>query len=186
MSQLIVLGFEQDAEAKKFVTRLQDLQAAKAVGISDLVRVRRLPDGKVRIYQAETLTGVGALSGAFWGVLIGLIFLMPWVGMAAGAVAGAVAGYFADFGISDEFMREVARTVKPGETAVFILADRPDTEALTAAMVPWTGKVSVITTNLTEADQAQLAEMFGTDSPAAGADPDTDQNAPDEEDPDGR
>ena len=40
--------------------------------------------GKVRIHQAVSLTAAGAASGALWGTLIGMLFLMPVAGLAIG------------------------------------------------------------------------------------------------------
>ena len=33
-----------------------------------------------KTWQATNLTGAGAMDGAFWGMLFGLIFFMPFVG----------------------------------------------------------------------------------------------------------
>jgi len=38
------------------------------------------------------MTGTGALGGAFWGLLFGLLSFTPILGMAAGAGAGALGG----------------------------------------------------------------------------------------------
>ena len=78
--------------------------------------------GKIKLHQAVNLTAHGAVSGGFWGALVGLIFLNPLLGMAVGATAGAVSGGLADVGIDDKFMgdgrRHAARelcAVRPGQ-----------------------------------------------------------------------
>lgn len=43
------------------------------------------PDGKIKLHQTMSPTGAGALGGAAWGGLIGLLFLAPLFGMAIGA-----------------------------------------------------------------------------------------------------
>ena len=50
--------------------------------------VERKDDGKIKLHQ-PSLAGAGALGGAAWGGLIGLIFLVPFFGMAIGAASGA-------------------------------------------------------------------------------------------------
>lgn len=57
-----------------------------------------------------SLVGTGALGGAFWGLLIGIIFWMPWLGMITGAAAGAIAGKFSDVGVDDKFIKLVSST----------------------------------------------------------------------------
>jgi uncharacterized membrane protein len=48
-------------------------------------------------------TAVGAVSGRFRGLLIGVLFLNPIIGVALGAASGAL-GALTDYGINDDFM----------------------------------------------------------------------------------
>ena len=43
---------------------------------------RQGANGKIKLHQAINLTAAGAISGGFWGSLIGLIFLNPLLGLA--------------------------------------------------------------------------------------------------------
>ena len=70
-----------------------------------LLREAYREDGKVKVKQSNNLVGAGALGGAFWGMLIGLFFFMPWMGLAIGASSGAIAGKFSDYGIDDSFIK---------------------------------------------------------------------------------
>ncbi len=78
----------------------------------------------MRVRQAFNLVGAGALGGAVWGALIGLVFLTPWLGIAVGGIAGALAGRFTDIGIDDAFIREVGEGVPPGSSAFFLLIEQ--------------------------------------------------------------
>ena len=75
----------------------------------------------MKLHQAVNLTAAGAVSGGFWGSLIGLIFLNPLLGLAVGAGAGAVSGALSDLGINDQFMKDLAATMTPGSSALFVL-----------------------------------------------------------------
>ena len=55
-----------------------------------MVVVTKDDKGKVKLYQAQNLTAAGAVSGSFWGTLIGMIFPNPLLGAAIGAGAGAL------------------------------------------------------------------------------------------------
>ena len=96
------------------------------IGLQDVVKVVRRADGKTKIHQGTNLTAKGALSGGFWGMLIGLIFWMPWLGFAIGAATGAISGKLTDIGIDDEFIKETAEAIKPGEAGVFMLVGESD------------------------------------------------------------
>jgi uncharacterized membrane protein len=63
---------------------LGQLQKERLVTLDDAAVVVRRQDGKVKVNQATSLVGAGSLGGAFWGMLIGLLFFMPWLGLAVG------------------------------------------------------------------------------------------------------
>jgi uncharacterized membrane protein len=123
MSHLVVFAMPTIDGAYAMRDALDDLRALDLVDVKDAAVVERHEDGAVRVRQAFNLVGAGALGGAAWGALIGLIFLTPWLGIAVGAVAGGLAGAFTDFGIDDDFIREVGEGVKPGSSALFLLID---------------------------------------------------------------
>ena len=55
-------------------------------------------------------TDEGALGGMFWGLLLGTLFFVPFLGVAVGTVSGALVGHFATYGISGtSLMRSAAR-----------------------------------------------------------------------------
>ncbi|UCC61723.1 MAG: DUF1269 domain-containing protein, partial [Anaerolineae bacterium] len=96
MSNLVVLAFDTETGAEDMRLELVDLQKQKIITLEDAAVVVRKQDGKVKVKQAQSLVGAGALGGAFWGMLIGLIFWMPWLGLAAGALGGALGGALTD------------------------------------------------------------------------------------------
>lgn len=158
MSDLVVLGFENEAEADGFIAKLQGMQKEHILSLQDLVKVTVDAEGKPKIKQSNNLAVTGALGGAFWGMLIGLIFLMPLVGMAAGALGGALGGKMSDYGIDDDFIKEVAAKVKPGQAALFLLVAEatPDKVAEEIAGT----KAEVIKTNMSNEAEQKLREAF--------------------------
>jgi uncharacterized membrane protein len=94
MSDLYVLAFKTETGAQEAAETIKDLQKQELITLEDAAIVVRREDGKVKVKQAQSLVGAGALGGAFWGMLIGLIFWMPWLGLAIGALSGAVAGHW--------------------------------------------------------------------------------------------
>ncbi len=91
------------------------------IDLGDAVVAVKDEKGKVKLHQAVNLTAYGAMSGGFWGALIGLILLNPLLGVAMGATAGAVSGALKDVGINDGFMKELAGGLAPGSSALFVL-----------------------------------------------------------------
>ncbi|AKB37206.1 putative membrane protein [Methanosarcina siciliae C2J] len=113
------------------------------------------------------MTGVGALSGAFWGMLFGLIFLVPIFGMVVGAAIGALSASFADVGISDDFIKSVRSKVTEGTSALFLLTS----DAVQDKVVEATRgmKFELIASNLSQEEEDKLREVFAEEEAAAPA-----------------
>src|SRR5262249_59639015 len=77
--------------------------------------------GHIKLSQLFHPAASGAVSGTFWGALIGMIFLMPLAGAAIGAASGALGGALADVGINDQFMKDAAQNLQAGNAALFLL-----------------------------------------------------------------
>jgi uncharacterized membrane protein len=159
MSDLVVVAFDDEKTAFRVRDKLAQLQTAHLVGLEDVVVVVRREDGKVNIKQAINLTGAGALSGSFWGLLIGMLFWAPWLGLALGAISGAIGGAMKDIGIDDNFIKEVSESIEPGQSAIFMLIYEATPDKFLQQISEFPGKV--IQTSLTEAQEAKLREAFG-------------------------
>src|SRR5215471_9778592 len=121
MSTLVVIDYESEVKAEEVRLALLKMQKEYLIDLHDAVVVVRDEKGKVRLRQLYNLTAAGALSGGFWGALMGLLFLSPLFGFAIGAAAGAVAGALRDVGINDNFMKDLGKTLKPGTAALCVL-----------------------------------------------------------------
>jgi len=131
MSDLIAIAYSDVPTARSVADNLVEAQKAHLIGLDDLVVVERQEDGKVKLHQ-PSLAGVGALGGAAWGGLIGLLFLAPLLGMAVGAATGAVAGKFTDAGVDDAFMKQLGQQLEDGNAAVVALVRSANYERILA------------------------------------------------------
>ncbi len=120
MSDLVAIAYPDLATAQEVTANAARAQQAHLLELDDMVVIERREDGKVKLHQ-PSLAGAGAASGALWGGLIGLIFLMPLFGMAIGAASGAAAGAVSDYGVDDKFMKELGEGLEPGSAAVLLL-----------------------------------------------------------------
>src|SRR5215213_2561675 len=162
MSTLAVIAYPQENTAAEAAGRLAQMQKEYLIDLEDIAWVTKKPDGKMKLHQGTGLTGAAAAGGAFWGFLFGLIFFVPLFGMALGAATGALAGKLTDFGIDDKWMKEVAGSIQPGGSGLFVMARNTNTERVLPEMAKFGG--TVIRTNLTTEQQQALEEAL---SPAA-------------------
>jgi uncharacterized membrane protein len=60
--------------------------------------------------------------------------MIPLAGSAIGVASGALGGNLADLGINGEFMRQVARTPRSGNAALFLLIRSMTTDKVLAVL----------------------------------------------------
>ena len=80
MSDLVSIAFPTEAAAEEVRKKLLDIQQEYLIELGDAVIAVKQPNGGVKLNQLFHPTAAGAATGAFWGTLIGLIFLMPLAG----------------------------------------------------------------------------------------------------------
>lgn len=124
MSDLVVIAYPSEEKAEEVRKKLLAMQQEYLIELGDAVVAVKSEDGSIKLNQLFHTTAAGAVSGTFWGSLVGLVFLMPLVGAAIGAASGALGGYLTDVGINDDFMKESAQVLQPGTAALFVLIRR--------------------------------------------------------------
>jgi uncharacterized membrane protein len=159
MSNLVVVGFDNAADAFQMRGALAQMQTQYLIEMEDAVVVTRDAKGAVQLHQAVNLTAAGAVSGAFWGTLIGLLFFNPLLGAAVGAGSGALSGKLADIGINDQFMKDLSATLSPGSAALFVLVRRSTPDKVLEGLKPFAGKGRVLQTSLTRDKEEQLRAL---------------------------
>jgi uncharacterized membrane protein len=159
MSELIVFAFSDEKGASEMDEAIQRLKKEQLITLDDAAVVVRGHDGKVKVKQAVNLVGVGTVGGAFWGMLIGLLFWMPWLGMAIGAITGAISGKLSDYGINDDFIHEVAQTIEPGGSALFLLISTWTEDKVLDQLSKFNPKV--VRTSLSKEEELKLKAAFG-------------------------
>jgi uncharacterized membrane protein len=108
--------------------------------------------------QLVDLVKAGALTGMFWGMLFGLIFVTPLFGIAVGSAVGAFGGTFRDYGIDDNFIKDVRGAVTAGTSALFLMTSDAVIDRVVDAMK--NTKFEFIATNLSTDQERKLREAF--------------------------
>lgn len=154
MSTLIAIKYDDPYQAEEIRLKFLKMQKEYLVDLEDAVVAVKDANGKVRLHQIINTTKMGALSGGFWGTLIGLIFLNPLLGLAVGAASGAVIGALTDVGIDNDFMKELAENLQPNSSILFILVRRATPDKVLDELRGTGGKI--LTTSLSHEDEAKL------------------------------
>jgi uncharacterized membrane protein len=168
MSQLVCIAFKDSSTADRVLNELRAMETDYILDLEDAVIVVRDLDGKVHLKQCVDVFGGatthGVSLGALWGGLMGLLFMNPLAGLigslAGGAGAGAVAtaasefGLLSDYGIPDNFIKELGSTIKRGTSAIFLLIRSVDEDKVLARISPHEG--TILKTSLSKEHEEKL------------------------------
>jgi uncharacterized membrane protein len=162
MSDLVVLDFDGTGTADEVLTKLRSMQKEHLIDLEDACVVVHTEDGKVQIKQTVNLAALGAASGATTGMLVGalagLLFLNPLAGMAVGGLAGAgfggLSGSMADYGINDEFIKNLGKTIPRDSSALFFLVRRSTPDKVLPEIEKF--KPRVLKTSLSKKQEDEL------------------------------
>jgi uncharacterized membrane protein len=157
MATLVVLAFKDETGAARMRDRLAGLQKRQFLSLADDAVVVRRRDGKIRVKQAVSLVGAGALGGAFWGMLIGRLFAAPWSGETTGWGRAAPG----DCGVDEKFVQEVATKIKPGHSALFLMVENSPGGKVMDEFARFNAEV--LLTSLSKEDEAKLQAAFGAE-----------------------
>ena len=155
MATLSVLKFDDPYGADLVLMALEGLQEQGKIELEDAAVVS-WPQGnkKPSIRQLHSMAGVGAVGGAFFGFLLGLIFFVPFLGAGMGALTGSLG----DIGIDDDFIKQVREEVTEGTSALFTLTSEAKLDKVVDELRQY--DFEIISTNLSEEQEKQLREAF--------------------------
>jgi uncharacterized membrane protein len=157
MATLSTWTFDTPAGAQDALHILERLQWQRSIVVQDASVVswpdeRRRPD----TYQVGDVAGCTALSGAFWGLLFGLLFLLPLADPVPGVRSGVVG--LSRIGLPDDFLQRIREHVVPGTSALFLLVP-DDVVDLIAEVLAGTA-ADELTARLTPDQDASLRRAF--------------------------
>jgi uncharacterized membrane protein len=167
MATLVVIDYENEVRAEEVRIALLKMHKEYLVDLVDAVIVVRDAKGKVKLRQLYDLTVAGAVSGGFWGMLVGLLFLNPLFGFALGAAAGAISGALRDVGIDDKFMKSLGETLKPDSAALCVLIRQMTADKVLEEIQKFGG--TLIKTNLSHENETKLRDALASVQKSAGA-----------------
>ncbi|MGK4585940.1 DUF1269 domain-containing protein [Kitasatospora sp. HPMI-4] len=139
MSELIVIGYDGPTQATQAYQQVQKLQGDFIVNLAGLAVVHVDEKGETHVDTPSKIVGVSAASGALWGAVFGLLFLVPGLGLLLGGAMGGLIGKLSKTGINDQFRNQVHDLLGPGRSAVVIMASKITEDKFAAAMQPYGG-----------------------------------------------
>ncbi|BFU90405.1 MAG: membrane protein [Nitrospira sp.] len=182
MSDLVCIAFKDSSTADRVLNELRAMETEYVLDLEDAVIVVRDQDGKVHLKQCVDVFGGatkhGVALGVLWGGLMGLLFMNPLAGLlgsiAGGAGGGAMTtaaseyGLLSDYGIPDNFIKELGSTIKRGTSAIFLLIRSVDEDKVLPRIARYEG--TILKTSLSKEHEETLrTALTHQRNPKAGA-----------------
>lgn len=163
MQQLTAITFDDLPRAQDCLGAVTRLVTEGKLTLRDAVFVTKHADGAVHVHEtADRTAGEGAVTGGFWGLLLGTLLLGPVGGIAVGAAStatGALLGKLIDSGVDDAVVDRMKAAVAPGRTALILLLDDADLDALEAALAAFAG-AELLWSDLPDDAQAAIEQAL--------------------------
>jgi len=130
---------------------------ANSLILKDLAVVVRRLDGSFTIDREHFPTGSNIVGASVAGFLAGLVIGAPIVGAAVGAMLGGAgtAVSVMSAGITDDFVKDAQRLMKPGTSAIFVLESEGDMDVILHAIRGLGG--TILKTNV-DAERVRLVQ----------------------------
>ncbi|HEX5547042.1 MAG TPA: DUF1269 domain-containing protein [Ktedonobacterales bacterium] len=154
MSNLVVVAYPDQYRAAEVLASLRRLNKEYLIDFDDACYVTKDASGKIKLHQNTSLTGAAAAWGGMWGMLIGLLFFVPFLGLAIGAGLGALSGKLADYGIDDNFAKQLTQTLQPNSSAIFVLVRKATVDKVLPEVAKYGG--TVLQTSLPKETEEKL------------------------------
>jgi len=166
MSELVVVGFKDDRyRASEVLDQLRSMDFDWVIDLEDAVAVYRDYVGKLRALENDRPTRGATLfsSGTSAAAALAEAELS---GTPSEAVAAVIDGAWweEDFGIDNNFVREVGALVQPGDSAIFALIGTSNPAVVAAQFKGYGG--TVLRSSLTPAQAAKLEKYLRNRSAA--------------------
>lgn len=129
-TRLVVLACSSRATAEEALSRLHEL----GIEDHDAVVVASSASGRVELRQThQVAAGEGVVAGGTVGFIAGMLLGGPIGGALLGMLGGGAWGA-RDTGVSDERLRELGASLKPGEALLCVLAATDGASAVSDAL----------------------------------------------------
>jgi uncharacterized membrane protein len=160
MATLVAIGYPDEGTATEALETVQKLESELIIQADQVAAISRDMEGNLHTHSGHGVSGTsgGAAIGGFWGFLFGLLFFIPFAGLAIGVGMGALFGHFGEKGIDKAFQEQVRAYLKPGTSALFMVIEQATPDKAIAALEQYGG--TVIRTSLSDEDTKKLQEAL--------------------------
>jgi uncharacterized membrane protein len=139
LATLLVIGYREEITAAKAAEELRRLRQTLLIHREAVAVVARDTSGGYRVKTSHHPVDDCASWGMFWGLLYGLLFFVPEFGATVGTGLGGLFATIEQSGIHRAFQQQARDMVRPGTSALCLVAERVEPEKVLAALAKFGG-----------------------------------------------
>ena len=159
---IVVFSFDDKGGADEMLVALNRMSNEGTLLLQDAVFVSKDGKGKVRVTPTtDPSPGQAAWSGAFWGLLFGILLFVPIAGLAIGAGSAALMAKLIDTGISDDFVKQLRGEIQPGKVFLAAMVSHVNPDKALEEMKRYAGMATLVSATLPAERVAQLEQALG-------------------------
>ena len=158
MATVLAIGYLDEATAAHAAQEVRRLSDDLLIQPDAMATIACGVHGEYRVATSHHPVADGASWGMFWPLLFGLLFFVPVFGTAVGASLGGLFGKIEKCGINRAFQQQARDMVRPGTSALFLVAERVAPEEVLAALAKFGG--TVVKSSLTQAQVEGLQQTL--------------------------
>jgi uncharacterized membrane protein len=167
MAELLVIGYPDDDTASKALETVHQLEQDLIMETGGAAVVHKTTDGKVEMVTKTGATSQGVAMGGFWGMLFGLLFLVPIGGWIIGGIIGGLMATMKGWGVNEDFRSRAADVLQPGTSALVVFVSKATPDKAQAALAPLGG--TVLRTSLSEDAEKEIQHALDAEKQAPEA-----------------
>jgi uncharacterized membrane protein len=162
LASLTVLQFSSAEGAGVALDKVKSLHMLRLIQLIDAAIVTWPEENRSpRTRQLVSLAGASELQGAFWGMLFGVIFFVPYIELAAGADADGLCDAFDCFGIDNDFILQTQAKITAGTSALFLLTSDAVVDKVAEEFKDQ--ELDIITTSISNEQEQAIKVVFSYD-----------------------
>ena len=158
MPAIIAIGYPSEATASLAAEEARALAGDLLIERDAIAEIVRDKEGAFKVTSNHHTVAGGPTYGMFWGLLFGVLFFVPVLGMTVGPGLAELMDGIEKSDVDEQFQQQVRDMVQPGTSALFLVVENVSPDRVVAALIRFGG--TVVTSPLTGKAHDELQETL--------------------------
>ena len=141
MATIIAIGYPSEATAALAADEVRALSADLLIQPDAIAEVVRDKEGAFRVTTNHDAVPTGATYGMFWGLLFGVMFFVPVLGITVGTALRSLMDGIEKYDVELAFQQKVRDMLQPGTSALFLVVEHVSSDSAVEGLVRFMGTV---------------------------------------------